>query len=155
MSESNLRDELLKQNGGAPPAVETELRTLSQLIEQDRAGARRLMRWTIGVWVAWVVCVLLCFAVYFASYTDPPRRASATNPTTSIVAHGSGDGGVVQVIGGIVGFVAFLGIPFLPIVGIVLLVVTLVRRRWASHSQIKLALASIEAQLRMLRETRG
>jgi hypothetical protein len=153
MSESNpnLRDELLKQNGASPPPVDADLKTLNQWIEEDRKGARRLMRWTIAVWVAWLVCLVLCFAIYFASYADPPKHASATNPTTSApMQHSSG--GAIEAIAGIVGFVAFLGIPFLPIIGIVLLIAALLRRRWANLSQIKQSLASIEAQLKTLKE---
>jgi hypothetical protein len=62
---------------------------------------------------------------------------------------------VVQVIAAVVGFIAFLGIPALPIVGIVLLIASLLQRRWANLSQIKLTLASIEAQLKVLSVTRG
>ena len=76
MSEEKLHDELLKQDGASSRGNE-DLARLRQWVEDDRKSARRLMRWTIGVWLGWIACILVSVGVLMASHAPRPQAGPA------------------------------------------------------------------------------
>ncbi len=136
MSESKMREALLKQAGTS--SVDSELRTLTAIMEADDRRSRRLTRWTIAVWIVWPVCVatLFLFPVYMAR-SDPAAPPQPPNAFVDAVVLG-----LVMVIAA--------GAVILPVIGTVLLILTVFSRRSASISQLQASVAAIDAQLKAL-----
>ena len=57
MSENTLKNELLKLHGKS--AVDEEVAKLHDVLEADHRETRRLFRWTIGVWAAWIAMLAM------------------------------------------------------------------------------------------------
>jgi hypothetical protein len=144
MSESLLKNQLLQQNGAVP--VEAELNVLRKLVENEQRRARRLVRWTIGVWAVWIVMLALMFAFYILSYSPNANGSSAT--TMPIHGH-QGAAGKEMVLAAIMVAVV-VGVLLLPVAGIIVLILSVLARRSAGSMQIRASLASIDARLRML-----
>jgi hypothetical protein len=159
MTHSPLRDALLGQMGGS--SVAAELNTLSELVNAEARRARRLTAWTVLVWSAWFTMLGLSIGLPMLqrALAGPPKplppnvaSTAATQPAApgTTVPPGTEYGFPPSVGGILVGtffLVAFLA---LPPVGILLLILMVLARRSASMGQIRVSLASIDAQLRML-----
>jgi hypothetical protein len=159
---NNLRDALLKQNGGpaaaaASSSVEEELRVLTDLAKAEDQRARKLMRWTIAVWSLWFLMLSVSLAlpmIYAHLRAAPPPPATApaivnppaTNAATSTPPHGSAPGALIMILGPLAIALFFL----LPPAGVLLLILMFLARRSANQTQIRASLASIDAQLRLL-----
>ena len=142
MSEPKLRDVLIKQNGTA--GVDGGLDMLDRLLDQEERRVRRLKRWTIAVWVAWVACILLNLVLWMAAHrSGPPPATAPVVPSTS-------SSGALALIMMLIILISMAGIFGLPIVGLVLLVMTFVARRSANANRIQASLAAIDAQLKSL-----
>jgi len=55
MSELELRNALLQNDGGAPS--DSELMMLWRLIDAEQRRSRRLAFWSLIAWIGWVVCL--------------------------------------------------------------------------------------------------
>jgi hypothetical protein len=161
MSESNqspLRDELVKQNGTSS-GVGAELKTLRDIVARESDRARRLAKWTKIVWVVAFVLLLVpvgMTVLYFAaSQGAPPADTwSSTQPTTQISPHHE-SGVVAKTLKGIVATLLLMAIPvslLLIVIGLILLVMTYFARRTVGMHEIRASLASIDAQLRMIKK---
>jgi hypothetical protein len=144
MSETNIKNELLKQSGKS--AVDQEASRLHAIIAAEQRRVRRLLFLTIGVWATWILMITLSLLLPMLSKASGP--AAATQPLAASVSHAPG---IVSIVfGGIVGIVVIALFIGLPIAGIVLAIMLIVSRHTASVNQVRASLASIDAQLRML-----
>ena len=136
MSASKIRDALLTQSDTS--SVEAELKMLNAIMQTEDRRSRRLTRWTLAVWIGWVVCVTLMFLwPLLLTQTGPP---APPQPQSTFVSAMSVALTVVILVGAI----------FLPVVGSVLLVLAVFSRRTANMTQLRASVAAIDAQLKAL-----
>jgi len=156
MTQSNLKDELLKQNGHT--ALDQEVSNLRRLVEAEQRRARRLTIWTISVWILWILMLALGLGLpYVQARSNGPHVTSTTQPIQDTptaaqlqqqqqrVNH-SGGGSALAAAVGVMLLAVFLVMPF---AGIVLTIMMILARRSASFGQIRASLASIDVQLRL------
>lgn len=149
MSEMNLKEELLKQNGHV--SVSSEVSRLHEIIDAERRRVRRLTRWTIGVWLTWFLLISVGLVVpYVLAHTSGPPNGTTTQPLNQPppIRHSSSP--MAAILGGIVGVVMFAVIFGLPVTGVILVITLIFTHRAASLNQIRASLGTIEAQLRAL-----
>jgi hypothetical protein len=146
MSESELREALLEQNGST--SVETELNVLNGLVEAEDRRARRLKFWTIAVWVIWLAMLVVMFVatarvVERAHLTPtPPAPWPSTQPAPRP--------GLMVAVGLFNVSLLLIGIAGMSLLGTVLLVLLMLSRRSASVIQLRASVTAIDAQLRQL-----
>jgi hypothetical protein len=147
MSETNIKNELLKQNGKS--AVDQEASRLHAIIAAEQRRVRRLLFLTIGVWAVWILMISLSFGIpMILAHASPPQATTQPAATTPSAGYTPSTAGIVfKGIVGIAVIALFLG---LPVAGIVLAIMLIVTRHTASVNQVRASLASIDAQLRML-----
>lgn len=143
MSESSMREALLTQ--ASDPASGPGLKMLHDVVESENRRARRLAKWTIGVWIAWPLAILLAVLLYAlvsrASFQAAP--AAPAPPQSTFVD-------MFLVVVSVIGAGSFLAALVLPVIGIILLVFTVLARRSATLTQVRTSLALIELQLKQL-----
>ena len=147
MSENIFKNELLKQKGKS--AVDEEVSRLHRTIEAERRRVRRLVWWTIGIWLIWTLMISVALVVPMVqAHTNRPTAnattLSASSAPVHLQAHSGGNALLATIIGVLI-VAAFFG---LPIAGIILALMLILTRRTASMNQIRASLAAIDAQLR-------
>jgi hypothetical protein len=166
---SPLGDELVKQNG-ASAKVDAELGKLQQVIEAEQQRAKRLARWTKIVWLLAVALLFVPAALtvlYMALAYNPapppvagmPTTAPATTQAAAVQAaaakaHVRQREAAEGAMKAMIVTALLMSLPLsllLMLVGIVLMVMTFVARRTAGMHEIRASLASIDAQLRLLK----
>lgn len=149
MSENTFKNELLKQNGKS--AVDEEVTRLHKTIEAEQRRVRRLVWWTIGVWLIWILMISIALVVpMILSHENRPPGTATTMPIHPPAVHQPAHTGWEAVLGTIVGVLivsAFFG---LPVAGVILVLMLILTRRTASMNQIRASLAAIDAQLRQM-----
>jgi len=149
MSENTFKSELLKQNGKS--AVDEEVSRLHRTIEAEQRRVRRLVWWTIGVWVIWILMISVSLVVPMVlSRTNAPPSTATTLPINPPPAHHPIHSGWEATLGMIVGVLIVAGFFGLPLAGVILVIMLILTRRTASMNQIRASLAAIDAQLRQL-----
>lgn len=136
MSASKIRDALLTQCDTS--SVEAELKMLNAIMQAEDRRSRRLARWTLAVWIGWVVCVTFMFLLPLlltqSGPPAPPQLQSAFVDAVTIVST----------------IVILVGAVFLPVIGSVLLVLAVFSRRTTNISQLRASVAAIDAQVKAL-----
>lgn len=160
MSEKELRDALLKQNGGAHPGpLDAELSALQRLVDAEKRRMRRLTIWTIIVWCAWVLMIMAGLGAPMLAYQSarsdgpvPPttQPVETTQPAATSIDQSHRRARQVPLYGVIIGCVVFALVLGLPIAGLVLLIMMILGRRTASTNRIRASVAALEAKLRLL-----
>ncbi|HEY1685666.1 MAG TPA: hypothetical protein VGG19_12940 [Tepidisphaeraceae bacterium] len=125
---NTLKDELLNQNGHA--VTDSDVSLLHTVIAAEENRFRKLLFWTICTWILWVL--ILPFIFIGPAMLASPHLDIA--PSATIL-------GLVLFIACIVG---------LPIAGIILAIMLIMTRRSAGLHQLRVALAVIEARLRLM-----
>lgn len=149
MSENTFKSELLKQNGKS--AVDEEVSRLHRTIEAEQRRVRRLVWWTIGVWVIWILMISVSLVVPIVlSRTNAPPPAATALPISPPPAHHPIHSGWEAALGVIVGVLIVAAFFGLPVAGVILVLMLILTRRTASMNQIRASLAAIDAQLRQL-----
>ncbi|HEX5243539.1 MAG TPA: hypothetical protein VFW23_09795 [Tepidisphaeraceae bacterium] len=149
MSENTFKSELLKQNGKS--AVDEEVSRLHRTIEAEQRRVRRLVWWTIGVWLIWILMISVALVVPMVqAHSNRPPANVTTVPVVSAPVHAPAHHGGNPLVGMIFGVLtvgAFFG---LPVAGVILVLMLILTRRTASMNQVRASLAAIDAQLRQL-----
>lgn len=146
MSKMTLKSELLNQNDHS--AVDQEVSRLHEIIAAEERRVRRLVSWTISVWMLWFLMIGLAIGIPILTRSTSPHVA--TQPVVAVPPVGHAPGGVTDIfvwIGAIIAAAAFLGLPVAGMIRVVMLVAT---RRTASLNQVRASLAAVDAQLRLL-----
>jgi hypothetical protein len=141
MSTPKIREALLTQGEASP--VDSELKTWNALIQADERRSRRLTRATIAVWIAWIVCVTMMFALPRIL----ARSGSAPTPQPPSVLVSTMTLALSVAVG--------MGAVFLPVMGVVLLVLAVFSRRATDISQLRASVAAIDTQLKALLASRA
>ena len=157
MTQSNLKDELIKQNGHA--ALDQEVTNLRRLVEAEQLRARRLTVWTLVVWITWILMLVLGLGVpYMQARTNAPPAAGPTtapieqSPTPAQLQQQQArvrHAGATAALVGVIGFLLIALFLTMPFIAIVLTIMMILARRSASLGQIRASLASIDVQLRL------
>lgn len=149
MSENTFKSELLKQNGKS--AVDEEVSRLHRTIEAEQRRVRRLVWWTIGVWLIWILMISISLVVPMVqAHMNRPLANVTTMPVSSSPpVHAPARGGNV-LLGAIMGVLIVAAFFGLPVAGVILVLMLILTRRTASMNQIRASLAAIDAQLRQL-----
>jgi hypothetical protein len=141
MNDQSLRDALLSQDGGR--SVDAELDVLNGLVQAEARRGRRLAICTLAVWVLWVA-MALAFALSGTLEKAPELPAGAVPASVPTFP------GPQMFVTGIFGVLLVLvGLLCLPAVVMVPLIFVFLARRSVSIGQIRVGLASIEAQLKL------
>lgn len=149
MSENTFKSELLKQNGKT--AVDEEVSRLHRTIEAEQRRVRRLVWWTIGVWLIWILMISVSLVVPMVlSRTNAPPPTATTLPINPPPAHHPIHSGWEAALGMIVGVLIVAGFFGLPLAGVILVIMLVLTRRTASMNQIRASLAAIDSQLRQI-----
>ena len=149
MSENTFKNELLKQNGKS--AVDEEISRLHKTIEAEQRRVRRLVWWTIGVWVIWILMISIALVVpMIQSRINTPPAHSTTMSVNSPAVHSPAHSGGNPLPGAIVSVLIVAAFFGLPIAGVILVLMLILTRRTASMNQIRASLAAIDAQLRQI-----
>ncbi len=149
MSENTFKNELLKQNGKS--AVDEEVSRLHRTIEAEQRRVRRLVWWTIGVWIIWILMISVALVVPMVlSHENRPPGTATTMPIHPPAAHHATHSGWEAVLGTIVGVLMLAAFFGLPLAGVILVLMLILTRRTASMNQIRASLAAIDAQLRQI-----
>lgn len=149
MSENTFKNELLKQNGKS--AVDEEVSRLHKTIEAEQRRVRRLVWWTIGVWVIWILMISVALVVPMVlSHENRPPGTATTMPVHPPPAHHAIHSGWETVLGTVVSVLMLAAFFGLPVAGVILALMLILTRRTASMNQIRASLAAIDAQLRQM-----
>ena len=147
MSENAMRESLLRQNATA--SVEAELKMLHGLMDAENRRARRLTTWTWVVWCVWFGVVVLMFVVY--PLLGRKKPAAAQQPAVPAAQAAPRD--EVPFIGVVILATVplmLIAAVLLPPAGIILLILQILARRSATLSQLRVSVAAIDAQLKLL-----
>jgi len=160
MSEKELRDALLKQNGaGHAGPLEAELTALQRLVDAEQRRMRRLTIWVIIVWGVWLLMIIAGLGAPMLAYQSarsdrpvPPTTPSVetTQPAAAATDQSHRRARQVPLYGVIIGCLVFALVLALPIAGVVLLIMMILGRRTASTNRIRASVAALEAKLRVL-----
>ncbi len=151
MSKNAMRESLLQQNATA--SVEAEIERMHGLMDAENRRARRLTTWTIVVWSAWFAAVVLMFVVYLlvpAFMAKPAAAAPPAAPAAPAAQQEGFAGTFVTVIVMTAALVTLVSVVLLPVAGVILLILQILARRSASLSQVRISVAAIDAQLKLL-----
>jgi hypothetical protein len=152
MNESEMREPLLRQNGG--PSVEAELKMLRKLMDAETRRIGRLKHWTIGIWAVWLAVVVVTFGAYgFLAGPAPKALPAVQREAPAGQAPPKESSPLLSAITMIVVFLLFACVAGLPIVGIIFLVILMLSPRSATVTQLRSSLAALDAQLRLLAAT--
>lgn len=142
MADETLCEKLLRLDGAS---IDDELTRLRCIAESQIQSARRIGRWTRGVWIAAGAVLVLLIALTLTAPAFQMQASTVPGSTTQQVATESGGRGLAI---GIAVAIPILGL--LIACGLFLLVTLVFTRRRATLAQIRNSIVSIETQLKVL-----
>lgn len=149
MTESTVKEALLRQNGG--PSLEAELNMLNTLMEAEARRARRLKRWAIAVWVVWLAVVVLLFGGYALLRVRAPQApAPVQGEAPAGQAAPNESHSLISAVSVTVVILLFACLAGLPIIGVIFLILLLLSPRSATVMQLQTGLSALDTQLRSL-----